>query len=104
MSDCPKPVKIPFEWTEGNTLPDVGFVLPGGQAVSAFTITLRLDRPDDTVVVKTAIDLGGSLGKFVWAAADLIAGENQRAQMTLDDGSGGIQTLETMLIDVRGKV
>ncbi|HEU02307.1 MAG TPA: hypothetical protein ENH89_18700 [Aurantimonas coralicida] len=104
MTDCAKPVQIPYVWTEGDTLPEISFVLPGGLLVADFTVTLRLDRPDDTTITRPAIDLGGSEGKFAWAPTDLIPGLGQRSQIDRVDGSGDVQSSEIMLIDVRPRV
>ena len=109
MVDCDKPITLPHVWTEGDTLPEIGFVLPAGQAVADFTVTLRLERPDGTTITKAAVDLGGSRGKFTWAGtspgpADFIPGRNQRAQIDRVDGSGNLWSSDIMLINVRSRV
>jgi hypothetical protein len=103
-SCCESPQTISNRWREGDTLPEIGFVLPSGQAVADFTITLRVERPDGSVLTKTAIDLGGSQGKFTWDATDLQAGVNQRCQIRRVDGSSDELTSPTFLICVDERV
>ena len=91
-------------WREGDTEPPITFTLAGGLQVSAFTITLHIRRPDGTLLVKTAADLGGSNGEFTWAAGDLQAGMNQRAEISSDDGAGAVFTWPPFLMDVDERV
>lgn len=93
-----------IKWREGDTLPEIGFVLPDGATVADFTITLRLKRPDGTIETRAAIDLGGSSGKFDWASDSLQAGPNQRAEILRIDGSLDELTFPTFLIDVEPRV
>lgn len=93
-----------IEWREGDTLPEIGFVLPDGEDVAGFTITLRLERPDGTIETRAAIDLGGSKGKFDWAADSLQAGLNQRAEILRIDGSLDEFTSPPFLIDIQPRV
>ena len=104
MSDCNKPIKIPYVWTEGDQEPEIGFVLPGGLLVSDFTITLDMTQPDGAVINIAASDLGGSQGTFPWAATSLKQGFNQRAivrRIKISDGKP--QSSATILIDVKGR-
>ena len=100
-----KPQSIQTRWREGDTLPEIGFVLPNGQAVADFTtLELRLARPDGTILTKPAVDLGGSNGKFTWATTDLQAGDNQRAEIHRIDGAGDELTSPAFLISVDPRV
>ena len=104
MSECVKPVRIDYVWTEGDETPEIEFTLPGGLLVADFTITLDLTQPDGTVVSIAAVDLGGSQGKFVWTSTSLLQGFNQRAvirRIRIADSKP--QTSKTLLIDVRGR-
>jgi hypothetical protein len=78
-----QPPKIDHIWTEGDRQPEIEFVLHDDEPVSAFTITLNVDRPDGTVAVIGATEIAGSRGKFEWLATSLQAGENQRCQMKI---------------------
>ena len=91
-------------WREGDTEPSIPFTLHGGLQVSAFTITLHLRRPDGTLLVKAAAGLGGSNGEFVWDDGDLQAGQNQRAEVSSDDGAGAVFTWPAFTIDVDSRV
>jgi hypothetical protein len=94
----------PIVWFEGDTLPEIGFVLPDGLLVADFTITLQLERPDGTIGTRSAVDLGGSSGKFTWAADSLQAGPNQRAQILRIDGSLDERIDGEFLIDVKPRI
>ena len=104
MTVCAEHGRFDYVWTEGDTQPEIGFILPDGLLVSDFAITLRIERPDGFVVTQPAIDLGGSKLKFAWAPTDLIAGRNQRTQVTRVDFAGDEQSLDIVLLDVQAKV
>lgn len=93
-----------IKWRAGDTLPEIGFVLPDGLAVADFTISLRLERPDGTVEERVAVDLGGSKGKFTWAVDSLQVGDNQRAEILRIDGASDEWTSPPFLIDVQPRV
>ena len=95
---------IPYEWTEGDQQPEIGFKLPDGLLVSSFTITLEIQRPDLANVSIPATDLGGSTGTFPWAPTDLVCGEGQRSQIKIVNGSTEPETTEDFLIDVKARV
>lgn len=83
---CPK---FPHIFSEGDQLPELLGVLKGVD-ITDLTITLRLDRPDPAaVLVKVAqkVDAPQGMFKFVWDAADLIAGIGQQAAITITDAS-----------------
>jgi hypothetical protein len=94
----------PKRWREGDTLEEIEFVLPDGQLVADFTITLRVKRPDGTTLIRSAVDLGGSHGKFTWATDSLQAGKNQRAEIHRIDGSLDEFTWPAFTIDVDPRV
>lgn len=96
--------KVKTTWREGDTLPEIGFVLPSDELVADFTIELRVARPDGTVLVKPAIDLGGSSGKFDWDPADLQAGDNQRCEIHRVDAALNEVTSPAFLICVEPRV
>jgi len=104
MGACDGTQKISTAWREGDTLPEIGFVLPDGAAVADYTIELRVSRPDGTILVKPAVDLGGSAGKFTWATTDLQEGANQRCEIHRVDAAFDELTSPAFLIDVEPRV
>ncbi len=77
------------------------FVLHEQLLVSDYTITLHLKRPDGTVLVKAATDLGGSKGQFQFAAGDLQAGLQQLAEVqSVNIATSRPQTSTKFFIDV----
>lgn len=99
------PPIVDYIWTEGNRVPEIGFTLPAGALVSAFTITLGIERPDGTELSIAATDLGGSRGSFPWLAADLITGARQRCQIHRTEIATGLpQSSQLFLINVRSKI
>jgi hypothetical protein len=94
----------PITWHEGDTLPEIGFVLPDGELVADFTLTLRLERPDGTIETRAAVDLGGSSGKFTWAPDSLQAGLNQRFEILRVDAALDEFTLGPFALDVLPRV
>lgn len=104
MSDLPK---FPHVFSEGDEKPLILFVLQDGKSLDDFTVTLLLERPDNTVILVTGVDIsgGGSKGKFQFAATDLIEGCNQLAQAhTTEISTGDIQHEGRFLIDVAKKL
>lgn len=101
---CERLPIVSYAWTEGDRLPVIGIVLPGGELVASYTITLELERPDGSTLSKAVADLGGSSGEVAWAAADLQSGRLQRCQIRRTDGASLPQTIGAFLINVRGKV
>lgn len=104
MSHVKKFQKIDYLWTEGDTKPLIGFTLPNNRQVVDEIVKLRLEQPDGTIVTIAASDLGGPNGQFEWGADDLVAGANQRVQIKSTDIAALVQTTETFLIDVQGKL
>lgn len=86
-------VVLPFQWTEGDTLPQLPLVVPD-EDITGWTITLQLRRPSD-VIEKTATITDGPTGQFVfsWAATDLVAGQRQLATVRLVNLAGDVETL-----------
>lgn len=99
--------KLDKTYTVGDTRPDIVGTVKDTD-LSAATVTLRLKRPDDTVVTLTSIAVAGEADdgfyRFRWGAGDLIEGRNQRATIKIDDGSGGIETSDIFEIDVEDEV
>ncbi len=101
---CDRQPGFQTRWREGDNLPEIGFVLPDGELVADYTLELRVARPDGTILVKPAIDQGGSAGKFTWDDDDLQAGEGQRCEIHRIDGSGDEFTSPAFLISVDPRV
>lgn len=93
-------------YTEGDTLPIFTRTYEGGEDITGWTITLQMRREDETLLTKTATITDGVAGEyqFTFAAADLIEGERQPAEIVLDDGAGGIQTQSNLFFTVRANV
>ncbi len=88
-------------YTADDTLPEMVCVLED-TVLTGYTITMHLERPGTTVLDKTAtdVDLANGKFKFVWAAGDLVAGYDQAASIEFDDGSGGVDTVSGLRINV----
>lgn len=98
--DC---YRLPFKYTEGDTLPSLSFTLVD-EDITGWTIEGLLDRPDDnSTITKTAVIVDGPQGvfRFDWASTDLVAGCNQVFSVRFTDLGGDVQTMSTrLLIDV----
>ena len=96
--------RFDYEWTEGNTLPEITGTLRDTDISVGFTITLRVARPTTALVIAhTATDpLNGGF-KFVWGPNDLIEGPDQQSSVTIVSPSGTITT-KRFLIDVKGAI
>ena len=103
MSATPK---IPFEWVEGDRLPEIVCTLED-QDLSAFTsVRLHVRRKDDSVVVINAIAIDFVQGhfRFPWGDGDLVAGINQECEIEFVDAGGLPLTSKLFLIDVRDQI
>jgi len=96
-----------IDYIAGSTKPDLRAVLgtdgkiqlsTGAQPtatsptdITGYGVLLRIRKPDDTVLEKTATITDATNGqfKFTWSAADLAAGQ-QEAQLVVTDAGGGI--------------
>jgi hypothetical protein len=98
-------------YTAGDTAPPLTRTPPDSIAnLSGYTIRLRLRRADGIVITKTITEAGGADGQitsadppqfaFMFAAADLIEGPTQEAEIEYDDGAGGIQTEGPILFSI----
>lgn len=97
--------KIPVEFTEGDQRPDLIMTLKGTD-LTGYTVKLRIQRPDDTILEKDAISVdyqaAFSKFKFVWDAGDLLGGCDQVCEVQFTDTGGKPLTSRRFLIDVRG--
>ncbi len=95
----------PYVYTEGDQRPPLqGIVGPVASPtdITGYTITLKLKRPTpSTLLTKVAVITSAVNGEFEfqWAAADLVEGLGQLAEVETDDGSGEIET-KRFLLDV----
>lgn len=91
---------LPHVYTEGDTLPEMVCVLDDTD-LSGYTITAYVDRPTTVLSkVATAVDLANGQFKFVWVSTDLVAGYGQEVAIEFNDGSGGIETITGLRLDV----
>ena len=98
----------PYLYTAGDESPDMLGSLPGVD-LSTYEIELFLERPDDTVLLKSTtnggiiFDLysgGTSTFHIVWAATDLQAKCGQEVQVRISTAGGKSQTYPVFLLDV----
>ncbi len=101
----------PYVWTEGDERPGLTFRhkdAPGAAGnpidITGWTVQLRLERPDDTVLVKAAPVTDGPNGLAAtgaWVTTDLQAGLGQQAKVELRDTSNELRTTIFFLMDVQ---
>ena len=93
---------LDHRYTAGDRLPELICTDDDCTDLTGYTITLHLERPDDSVLVKTAVPLEIDQGrfKFVWDAGDLIAGLGQLAEIQVVTPGGLPETSEKFRIDV----
>lgn len=107
MSDLSTIPKLPTEFVAGDQRPDLCMVLQGTNLTN-HTVELRIRRPDESVLVKAAIEVSyedkQSSFKFVWDADDLQAGCDQPCEVKFTDSGGKPLTSRKFLIDVRAPV
>lgn len=94
--------RLDHVYTANDRLPEIVCKDDDCTDLTAYTITLHLERPDDTVLVKAAVPLAIDQGqfKFTWAAGDLIAGLGQLAEIQFVTPGGLPETSVKFLIDV----
>lgn len=95
--------KLPHAYAEGDQLPAItGFIEETD--LTGYAVTLRLQRPDGSVVVKagTLVDAASGMFSFAWAAGDLLAGAGQLAEVEFKDGSNQQLTSHKFTVDVEG--
>ncbi len=103
MNQAPK---FPYCWAENDELPELVCTLLDTDLTTFTSITLHMQRPDGTVLVKpaTGIDLTQGHFKFAWSAGDLQKGFNQPCEVQFINASGQPSTGPKFLIDVRGEI
>lgn len=96
--------RIPL--TAGDRLPEMICTDEDGVDHTGYTITLHVERPDDTVLIRTAvpIDLTQGRWKFTWDPGDLIAGLGQLAEIQRVTPGGLPLTSEKFLLDVEREI
>ena len=94
---------IRIAYTAGDTLPALeGVVLETD--LTGYSVKLLLERPttnlSKTATITSADASGG--GKFTgtWVAADLVAGDGQRAVIQLTSSTGDVQSFGGIYLDV----
>jgi hypothetical protein len=94
--------KLPHLFTAGDRLPELLFMDDDGTNLTGYTITLHLERPNDTVLIKPVVPIDITQGRFkvTWEAGDLIAGLGQVAEIQFVTPGGLPETSEKFLIDV----
>ena len=78
-------------YTQGDTLPVLSRNYDAGVTdISGWTITLRVQRPSQPVLEKTASIDDGPAGdfSFTFVAGDLVEGDGQSAEIEFSTGSG----------------
>lgn len=100
------PQKFLHKYTEGDLRPDLVGTLP--YDLTGHTIELRIRRPDETLLTKTAeitdaYDADTGLGTFVfeWEAGDLQVGLNQICRVVDLDADARAASWPEFLIDVK---
>lgn len=93
--------KLPHVYTEGDQLPKVTGFLEETD-LTGYTVTLRLEQPDGTLVEKVATitDAPSGMFEFGWDATDLVAGLGQSAEVEFKDAATLQLTSHRFLIDV----
>ena len=97
--------RFDYEWTEGDTLPEITGTLRDTDISVGYTITLRVARPGVAALAIAHTDtdpLNGGF-KFVWGGGDLVEGPDQQSSVTIISPSGTVTT-ERFLINVKGAI
>lgn len=89
-------------YAEGDTLPEIVMVLKDADLTDV-TVTMHLEKPDGTILVKPATMVDAPKGKFKieWVVGDLVAGMGQRAEVQFVTVGGDVGTSGLFLINVR---
>lgn len=98
-------VKLPHEYVEGDTGPDLYCFDDTGTDLTGYTITMTIQRPGGTArwVTIAATEVDYSLGRWIFSftSTDLIEGLNQLCTITILDPGLAVFSTENFLLDVR---
>lgn len=104
MSEANPSAAVVFQYVPGDNLP----LLFGrhSEDITGFTLTLRVEQPDTTVVSIVGVIDNAPTGDFHFGPfpGTFFVPGLQRAQIELTDGSGDSVTTTNMFINVTGEI
>jgi hypothetical protein len=100
-----------IEYTADDTLPKLTRTYDGAETggdpdITAWTIKLRIRRPSQPILEKTATITDGPNGafEFEFTTGDLVEGDGQEAEIEFEPDTGGNFTRGDLLFNVRGQL